>query len=438
LIIKGTDAVRTRRCFCGRKAITIQLRKGMYQVLYLNTYGTHPKGENVKNTRYVIAVLTFAVIISGIMLVAFADGVIVSGSEAVVDMTTVTAAELPAKIEWLKTLEKVDRIRLTPSDGRNLLSVDDVMLIHEALPEAALDYSFEFFGKTVNLADTGELEYKKVNIGNEGAELFKKVLPMMKRCTRLVIDLCGIDDEVMADLRNSVDNVKVVWHVVMGSHGCMTDARRFRADPDVMKAAADFEKLKYCTELEFIDLGHNGSLTNVDFVSYMPNLKAIIIVNSKVSSLEPFRSCKELQMLEMVDVHNVTDLTPLLDCPKLRLLNISNSRGITDVSCMMGKESLERFYLPLNYVKDEEQLEALVESLPDCIVTVERHGDCGGMTENYGHGWRHDVCRANGGCDYTDWYAELRQVFFGEKKNFYNYNSNVGKEPAMPELEYFK
>jgi len=350
-----------------------------------------------------------------------------------VDMSGVAADELPAAIEQLKNLGEIKRIKLTPDSGENLLTIDDVRLIYEAMPDAALDYSFELFGQLVNLADTGDLEYKNVKIGNEGAELFKKVLPMMKSCKRLVIDQCKIDDEVMADLRESVDNVKVVWHLLLGAHGCMTDTRRLRGDPELFKTKT-FEKLKYCTEVEFIDFGHNRGLVDVSFVTYMPNLKGIIIADSRVESLEPFRSCKNLQFLEMPNNHCVTDLSPLLDCPNLRLLNISNCRSIHDVSCMMGKESLERFYLPLNYVRDKEQLEALVESLPDCWVTVSPNGDCGGMTENYGLGWRLDAPHNS---DKAEWYVELREIF-RYKINFYNYDWNLGKEPEMPELHYFK
>ncbi len=165
---------------------------------------------------------------------------------------TASPEELLALLPLLGRIEQIDL------NGASL-SWEDIGRLAEACPEAVLDYSFELYGKTVNLKDT-ELDFSYMALSDQGAAL-RQALPYMKNCSFVNMDSCGISNGDMAALQAEFPDTKIVWRVFFGStYTLRTDAEKVLASVGGTLYNEDLEVLKYCTELKYVDLGHNVDL----------------------------------------------------------------------------------------------------------------------------------------------------------------------------------
>lgn len=141
------------------------------------------------------------------------------------------------------------------------------------------------------------------------------------------------------------------------------------------------EQLRYCKDLQALDLGHNN-IKNIDFLYNFPKLKVLILVDNKFSDITPIASLIELEYLEIFMNNAIRDFTPLQNLP-LRHLNIcfcgdKDNKVTADV--FMGITTLERFWASRTYF-DKSEGQRMREALPDCTVSV-TYG------ESTGDGWR--------------------------------------------------
>lgn len=355
-----------------------------------------------------------------------------SEKTAELDFTTLTEDEVEEAAGILSILPEVTEVLITPDDGDNLLSIASVGILESAAPQASFDFRFELFGKLISTRDE-LIKYADVRLNNEGAAELSEILNYLPACKRVEINDCGIDNETMAEMRDAHPDKAVVWRVNVGGHSFWTDQRRLRFNPIVL-SGKPLDDLKYCTSAEFIDMGHNMGITDVSFAEYMPNLKGIILSEARLTSVEGLGSCKNLQFIELVDNKRLFDISPLAGCTSLRLLNLSGSPNITDLSPLYGLDSLERLYFAQNKLSDEEKTRT-IENLPNCWVTVEPMNPPGGVSVNYGVGWRLDSMDSS---ERTEWYLELREIFDYHQDYcdlYYYFNSKY--TPVYPELHYF-
>ena len=327
------------------------------------------------------------------------------------DLSYMEPGQVDEAIAPLSRLSSLEEIRLTGADGQNLLAPADVKKLMDALPGVPIHYSFDLFGKTVSTADE-RVEYVLQDIGEEAIPQIRQALDIMPACTYFKLDRCGIGTPEMVKLREDYPNVKMVWRIDFGPCNCLTDVEMIHCTEGI--GNDDVQELKYCTDVKYLDLGHNGMMSDISFIGYMPKLKIAIIADSSTSTLEPFRNCPELERLEIVNCDNLTDLSPLADCKKLKGLNMSCAYGIKELSPLYGLKDLERLYLGANGISDEEIAEA-AENMPDCWITkwAIKHKEVSG---NYAIGWRleRDGTR-------SDWYVEVREIFRYDE-GYFNYN----------------
>ena len=244
---------------------------------------------------------------------------------AVLDLSGKGRDAILSAVDSLRQFTALDRIVLgSESDG---LSWDDIAAIHEAAPDAALDYAFTLYGTEQNLANE-TVNLWHVPVGDNGAAV-TAVLPYMTRCTYLDMDSCGVSNEDMDAIRQAFPAVNVVWRVNFKGYSVRTDVERILASrPSVAGELHDEDVvvLKYCNGCKYLDLGHNESLTNIEFVRGMPNLEVAIIAMNPISDLSPLLDCPHLEYLE-TQTTSVTDLTPLSQLKELRHLNIGQLPG---------------------------------------------------------------------------------------------------------------
>lgn len=319
------------------------------------------------------------------------------------DLSAMTSEELPQILPRLTLVPEVENVELMAEDGTALLTLEEAILVQEALPDAQLHFAFDLFGKQVS-TDDEEIYYKNQYIGNkiEGAEdTLRRALTILRGCKRFVLDNCYFPNDTLAEIRDEFrDTTKLVWRVWFGTDGnCLTDREVIRYMPTL--TGDNSKNLIYCEDARFIDVGHDTALFRVDFVAGMPKLEAIIVSGAPISDLSPFAACESLEFLEIAYCQYVTDLSPIANCKNLKRLNIAYT-GITDLSPLDG--------LPLEVMVDthskvpmEERLRFDTEN-PDCL--IQHSGE-----QPYGYPWRYTDPKHLDYNHRNDYYAMLWELF---------------------------
>ena len=294
------------------------------------------------------------------------------------DLSGITQAQAVQAAQALPMLPALSQITLSDE-----LPLDAFIALKSAAPQAEFRYGFDLFGQQVNTR-TESLAYSRTEIGNEGAELFMRLLPCLDRLQRLSFEYCDIDDAVMAEMRDAFPDKEIVWRVVYGWGSSWSDTETIWAiggfGNDTLKP------LKYCTKVKYLDLGHNG-LTDIDFIYSMPDLEVFILENDDIEDITAIGSCKNLEYLEVGET-NVHDISPLANCTNLVHLNIGGLHKLTDISPLYGLTKLERLYGICSENVPQEQIDHMRELLPDCDIHFEYDpkGPVGGANWRYASG----------------------------------------------------
>lgn len=317
------------------------------------------------------------------------------------ELSDLTPEEVDGAIPELVKLASLTDIRLMNGEGECALSVSDVKKLMDAVPGVNVHYSFKLFGQTRSTMDE-RVEYIGTAIGNDGVEQIRQALDIMPNCTYLLMDRCQVSNEMMAQLRDDYPDVKVVWRIYYADYSCLTDVTVFHCVETLHDGNS--KQLKYCTDVVYLDIGHSYNLSDLSFVSYMPNLKVAIVADCFAQTLEPFAACKNLQWLEIVNLVRLRDISPLANCTNLRGVNMSYTFGVDDLSPLYGLEHLERLFLGRHDLPQETVDEAKA-ALPNCWVTDESW-DVAWIGFNYSIGWRLDDEHT-----FAEWYKEIKEVF---------------------------
>ena len=305
---------------------------------------------------------------------------------ALPDMDPAQTDELAAALPLLPELKTLSFLREDGSCAYGLEDIPQLDKLREAAPEAAFDVCFELFGQTVSSADE-RIEYLCVPIGNEGADTVRAVLPYLRSCSYLLMDGCGVDNEVMAQLREDFPETKIVWRVwlvrpdydsprLLRTGSFLTDTHRIRT---IVVDDSTCGVLKYCVETKYVDFGHNDYISDFSFLAYMPELEAAIIGLTHCHDLTPLENCPKLEYLECYG-SDVTDLSPLQYCTNLKHLNCSRLK-INDITPIYGLD-LERLRCVVTDVP-KEQLEEYAALHPDCQMLLAGWAP-------HENGWRYD------------------------------------------------
>ena len=319
---------------------------------------------------------------------------------AEVDLSAMTSEEISGILSQMAMLPGIQTVELMKADGTSNLTLVDVQMLQETLPDTNFHYTFDFFGKKLS-TETERVEFANTKIGNENMDLVRQALDVMDKCTYMLLDNCRFSDQALAELRDDYrDRTKIVWRVWFGDGSCLTDAEVIRSTFDLIDD--NCHDLVYCEDVRFIDFGHNEYLDACEFVRGMPNLEFIILSGAPIKDLSPFENCKKLKNLEIAFCHYITDLSPLANCESLEMINI----GATQVTDLSPLDDLNITMLMASGGKvsyAEQQRFAQVH--PDCWATYSGN--------QYGSGWRYDKDNQQ-----LPWYQEIAKVFgYPEPKN---------------------
>lgn len=310
-----------------------------------------------------------------------------------VDLSRLTAGDAETAARQLAGFPNLTDVYLSDADGASGLTPADVETLLQATPHIQYHYTFELFGKTVSTTDTA-LEFTDTDIGNHGVDILRQALDIMPGCTYLKLDNCGIDNDILAGLKQEYPGLVTAWRVDFGGQKLMTDIEALRIEEEITDA--DTGVLDYFTSLKYL-IVDNGSLTDFSFLESMPLLEAVTLSKTKLSTLEPLSGCTQLQWLEIADCELLTDLSVAKNFTRLRYLNISNT-GITDLSSL--RELPLEYLMCLNSEMPTEQRLAAKSDHPNALVRF-------GSGYNYGYGWWYRDYNKNP----TDYYEKLCKIF---------------------------
>ena len=290
--------------------------------------------------------------------------------ETRLDLTQVSPNEILASLDTISALRNLKEIRLGDEERKDAPSWKEILALHEAAPDAKIDYRFTIFELPFTLEDEEvDISYHPVRENWPEILTIAKCMPNLKT---LLMDSCGVGNEDMATIRDALPDTEVVWRINFGAtYSARTNVIKILASKPSLGGVlydSDLEVFKYFTKIKYLDIGHNETITDLSFVRYMPDLEVLIIAMNPLGDLTPLADCKNLEYLELF-YSNTDDLSPLAGLKNLKHLNVGHCPFLTDISPIYDLE-LDRFYLGRfeDCPVPAEQVDHYRELHPDCEV----------------------------------------------------------------------
>lgn len=315
------------------------------------------------------------------------------------------AAAIASLMPGLKTIAFGD-------ESTTKLSLGEIAAICEAAPQAKAEFTFTLYGTEVS-ADTEALDFSYVTIGDKGEKL-SLALPVMKKCRTVDLDSTGLTYEEMEKLRDEHPDTEFIWRIWFGkNYSVRTDTEKILASkPTVGGEVLDDTawRIKYCTKLKYLDLGHNESLRDFSFVSELPELEVLIIAMTDVRSIDFLENCPKLNYLEL-NTTEIDDISALANCTQLKDLNIAGCPNLKDITALYDLD-LDRLWIGLDTPIPQEQIKEMRSRHPNCNInttTDDPHGQSWRYSrydpEEPKYWWvpRYEQLRAELGYDYQEY-----------------------------------
>ena len=299
---------------------------------------------------------------------ALIGGRVFDGDAASLDLHDARREDVQELAVMLSCMPNLQTVELG-SETAGMIPWADIALLKSVRPDVKFHYSFTLYGKDVNL-DTEKLDYRGVKITDNGDALYS-VLSCMNNCTYLDMDSTDVSNESLERLRDLFPQTKIVWRVWFGDYySVRTDVERILASkPTVGGMIYDASVLKYCTDVQYLDLGHNYELADFSFLGAMPKLEVLIVAMTAITDISPLRNCPNLEYLELNST-NIKDLSPLASCTKIHHLNIAGCPNITDISPLYGMTELERLWIGCKTPVPADQVAQMKSVAPGCTINT--------------------------------------------------------------------
>lgn len=316
----------------------------------------------------------------------------------------------------LTAMPNLKSVELGNQESNPDLSFKGIANLVAARPDVNYDYEFTYGGRDFTLMDE-TLDLSHIRMDDEG-KWVREVIPCMPRLNYLDMDSCGVSDEAMASIRDDFPDVKVVWRIWFGNnYSARTDVEKILASkPSVGGCLTPdtVQSLKYCTDVKYLDLGHNPDMRDISFLAYMPKLEVLLIPMGFWDDCSVLENCPNIEYLE-IQTSNCHDISPLRNMKKLKHLNICYLPELTDISPIYGCTELERLWIGCITPIPQEQIDKFREICPDCEINTTTVDPTEG-------GWRYLEREKYGTDNLHPRYKELREMFqYGKGDYAYNF-----------------
>lgn len=292
------------------------------------------------------------------------------------DLTGITHDDIVDTANYLSVMKQLTLVDLGSSESSPELSWEDIGILESAAPWAKFDYNYTLCGKEFSTAD-GVINLSHVRMDDGGAAV-RAVLPYVYS-KYLDMDTCGVSNEQMASLRDDFPGTKVVWRIWFGPTGAYTartDVTRILASKASRAGnltASSIDSIKYCTDLKYLDIGHNDPLDTCEFLRSMPHLTALIIAMDNISDLTPLETCTHMEYLEIFSMPYLSDISVLSNLTELKHLAIQHNANLTDIRAIMDLD-LDRLWIGPDYKFPYAQIEEYQSYHPYCEINLTTEG----------------------------------------------------------------
>ena len=222
---------------------------------------------------------------------------------------------------------------------------DEQLQMQQTFPNIKFQWMVDVLGEKVD-CDIESLDLSKKKISD--LEDFKKSLTLLTNLKKLDMSYTNLSNEELGELRVQFPNTRIDWVVHLSKWSVRTDAVAFSVlvtQYDYRRMTTeDIQVLKYCTELQALDLGHQAIQDITVLGEYLPNLRVLILADNKIKDISPLSNMKHLHYLELF-MNDITDATPLAECKELVDLNISFNYHFSDINGILELPLLERLWL---------------------------------------------------------------------------------------------
>lgn len=278
-------------------------------------------------------------------------------------------------LSWLPRLEKADMRDCGLTDAQ-------LISLAEQYPRCFFLWEMTIGEQRIS-TDAEEMDISGQEIASAGE--IERLLPCFPNLKKVIMCKCGLDDETMDALNRSHEDIRFVWSVRIKGHDIRTDANYFypyKLDKEMTVNSDDLYPLRYCTDMEAIDIGHMVEVDNCEWAAFMPELKYLIIIETAITDISPLSNCKKLVFLEIFTT-NITDYSPLLSCTNLEDLNLGKTYGDpTPIAQMTWLKNVWWQGAAERGKASTGAVEMLTEALPNT------HLEFWLMTPNVKNGWR--------------------------------------------------
>ena len=302
-------------------------------------------------------------------------GVIVpdNAEDTCLDGVQIELDKFAADIKRLPALKKIDLRGVE-------LSAEDQAALMKEFPD------IRFIWNVLILGEKYDSETEDLDLSGKSAltaDIMRQAIPLMAGLKRVDMSDCASSYEELAALREEFPDVKIVWRLTMGKWSLKTDAVAFSVliyHYDYKRLTSDdIQCLKYCTDLQALDLGHQ-SLTDLSVIGdYLTELRILILADNRISDLTPIAKLKHLHYIELFVNSPLRDISPIGECKELVDVNISHL-NISDISNLFDLPLLERLWIEHTYVPAKD-IQRLRETYPDAKIIVDGYG-------SVDQGWR--------------------------------------------------
>lgn len=243
--------------------------------------------------------------------------------------------------ENLKLLTELKEVNLYNQN----LSKDQKLALMQEFPNITFKWKVDILNLNVDYnTETIDLSNKTI----DDMEDFTKSLKLLPNLKKLDMSNSNLSNEQLGNLRTQFPNIKIDWIVHLGKWSLRTDSVAFSVlivDYNYKRMTSeDIQVLKYCTDLQALDLGHQA-IEDISVIGeYLPNLRVLILADNKIKDISCLSKLKHLHYLELF-MNDITDVSALASCTELVDLNISFNYHFSDISPILNLPLLERAWL---------------------------------------------------------------------------------------------
>lgn len=250
--------------------------------------------------------------------------------------------------------------------------LDEQLKMKEKYPHIDFEWSILIASKYVDSNVT------ELNLDNEKIEDIDKLyksLKLFNNLTYLDMGYSNLKNEELDKINNDFKDIKIVWKIKFGPWHIKTDDIAFSVlisnFPYKRLTSDDLHFLKYCKDLQALDLGHQN-ITDLNVIAdNLPNLRLLILADNKISDISPLTKLKNLHYVELF-MNNIHDFSPIAEMPSLVDVNISFNR-FQDITPLKNLPKLERLWV-VGCSLNKDKITELRKIYPNATVNINGPG----------------------------------------------------------------